>query len=95
MAIKIQILVPCNACNGEAYVPIGQAESHTGEKYTRYQPCPQCQGSGNQTKWVSLLEFGEMLSDVMSRDPMDADYLELAHKQPISQYADSRESAGL
>ena len=95
MAIKVQILVPCNACNGEAYVPVGQVESQMGEKYTRYLPCPQCQGSGNQVKWISLLEFGEMLSDEMARNPMDADYLELAHKQPISQYADSREAAGI
>ena len=95
MAIKVQILTQCEACDGEAYVPVGQAASYTGEKYTRYQPCSQCQGSGNQTKWVSLLEFGEMLSDAMSHDPMDADYLELARKQSISQYADSREAAGV
>jgi hypothetical protein len=36
-----------------------------------------------------------MLSDAMSHDPMDADYLEMARKQPISQYADSREAAGV
>jgi DNA topoisomerase IB len=95
MAIKVQILVPCSACNGEAYEPVGEASSYTGEQYTRYQPCTQCQGSGNQVKWVSLLEFGEMLSDVMSRDPMDADYPDLARKLPVTQYADSREAAGI
>ncbi len=48
MAVKVQILIRCEACDGEAYVPVGQVESHTGQQYTRYQPCPQCQGSGNQ-----------------------------------------------
>lgn len=95
MAIKVQILLPCDVCEGEAYVPVEQVKSYSGQPYTRYQPCAKCQGSGNQTKWISLLEFGEMLSDVMSHDPMDVDYLELAHKQPISQYADSREAAGI
>ena len=95
MAIKVQILVPCEACGGEAYTPVEQAISYSGEPYIHYQPCPQCQGSGAQTKWISLLEFGELLSDVMARDPMAPDYLELAHQQPVSQYIDNRDAAGI
>jgi hypothetical protein len=95
MAIKVQILIPCDVCEGEAYVPVEQAKSYSGQPYTRYQPCAKCQGSGKQTKWISLLEFGELLSNVMSRDPMEPDYLELARKQPISQNVDSREAASV
>lgn len=38
--IKVHILTTCNHCVGVAYLPVGEAESYTGEKYTRYQPCP-------------------------------------------------------
>ena len=95
MAIKIQILVPCSACNGEAYEPVGQASSYSGKKYTRYQPCAQCQGSGNQVIWVSLSDFLDLLEKVHTQDPMQPDYLELARKQPVTQYAESREAAGI
>ena len=95
MAIKIQVLVSCSACNGEAYEPVGEASSYTGEQYTRYQPCPQCQGSGNQVIWVSLSDFLDLLEKVHTQDPMQPDYLELARKLPVTQYVDSREAAGV
>jgi len=95
MAIKIQVLVPCSGCNGEAYEPVGEASSYSGEKYTRFQPCPQCQGSGNQVIWVSLSDFLDLLEKVHTQDPMQPDCLELARKLPITQYADSREAAGI
>ena len=41
---KVHILTTCAACNGQAYVPIGEAEDYKGRKYTRYRPCPGCEG---------------------------------------------------
>jgi hypothetical protein len=40
---------------------IGEAEDHMGRKYTRYAPCPMCEGSGNQSTWVSLNDFAKLL----------------------------------
>jgi len=82
----------CEFCDGEAYLPIGEAESYAGEKYIRYEPCPQCQGSSNHAKWVSLQEFADLLDRALSFEP---DYQELARQKPISQYQDSRECAGI
>lgn len=93
--IKVHILTQCDHCDGEAYLPAGEAESYTGERYTRYQPCPQCEGSGKQAKWVSLQDFLEMLAKAASQDPLEPDWLELARKQSISQYQDSRDAAGI
>ena len=93
--VKIQILTRCEACDGEAYIPIGEAISTKGEPYTRYEPCAQCQGSGNQTKWVSLHEFLDLLTEEASKDPSEPDWLELSQQQPISQYQDSRDAAGI
>ena len=93
--IKIHILTHCEHCGGEAYLPASEAESHNGERYTRYQPCPSCNGSGNQAMWVSLQDFLAMLTEVAACDPMEPDWLEFARKQPISQYQDSRDAAGI
>jgi hypothetical protein len=90
--IKVQILTQCRHCQGEAYLPVGEGESYTGEAYMRYQPCPQCQGSGKQTQWVSLSEFTDLLERAVSFEP---DYLELDKAKPISQFQDSREAAGI
>lgn len=62
--IKVQILIHCEHCNGEAYLPNGEAEDCQGRKYTRYAPCPMCAGSGNQPKWVSLEEFTQLMRQV-------------------------------
>ena len=90
--IKVQILTKCKHCDGEAYLPVGESESYTGETYMRYEPCPQCQGSGKQTQWISLKEFADLLERAVSFEP---DYLELASHKPISQYADSCDAAGI
>jgi hypothetical protein len=79
--IKVQILTTCQHCDGEAYLPIGEAVSFTGEAYTRYEPCPVCQGSGEQTKWVSLREFADLLERAIAMEP---DYQELAHHIPAT-----------
>jgi DnaJ-class molecular chaperone len=58
--LKVHILSICSHCNGEAYVPMGEAKSSKGETYTRYAPCPMCEGSGNEPKWVSLVDFTKL-----------------------------------
>ena len=58
---KVQILTQCEHCQGQAYLPVGEAESYTGEKYTRYFPCPACNGTGAQTKWISLAVLAGLL----------------------------------
>ena len=60
--IKVHILTKCQHCNGEAYLPVGEAERYTGEKYIRHRPCTECDGSGNRPKWVSLAEFEAILA---------------------------------
>ncbi len=55
--LKVHILATCSHCNGEAYVPMGEAKSSKGETYIRYAPCPMCVGSGIQPKRVSLEDF--------------------------------------
>ena len=92
MIVKIQILTQCEDCEGEAYLPAGEADSNTGETYMRYEPCSKCQGSARQTKWVSLREFADLLERANSFEP---DYAALAQEQPTSQYQDSRDAAGI
>jgi len=58
---KIPILTTCQACSGQAYVPVGEEVSPTGTKYIRHRPCFGCQGSGNQIRWVTLADFIQML----------------------------------
>lgn len=93
--IKVQILTYCQHCDGQAYLPIGEAESYTGEQYMQYEPCPQCHGTGYQANWISLREFVELLSDEAAKDPMAPDWQELARKTPATQYADSCDAAGI
>jgi len=59
--LKVHILTQCSFCKGQAYLPSGEAENHKGEKYTRYLPCPVCDGGGSMPRWVSLEEFAELL----------------------------------
>jgi DnaJ-class molecular chaperone len=63
--LKVHILSLCSYCNGEAYMPMGEAEDCQGHKYTRYIPCPQCEGSGNEAKWVSLEDFAKLLQQAV------------------------------
>ena len=64
---EIDIRIACTNCRGEAYIRIGEAESYSGEKYPRYQPCPVCQGSGLQSKHISLEEFAILLRQVQCK----------------------------
>ena len=90
--IKVRILDRCEFCDGEAYIFDCEDVDSRGETYDRYRPCEVCQGSGNQAKWVTLREFADLLERATSFEP---DYVDLSKEQPISQYSDSRESAGL
>ena len=58
---KVQILTQCEHCQGKAYLPVGEAESYTGEKYTRHIACPVCNGFGQQPTWISLTDFAALL----------------------------------
>ena len=59
--LKVHILASCSHCNGEAYQPIGEAEDCQSQKYTRYAPCPVCEGTGNEPKWIDLEDFTKLL----------------------------------
>lgn len=95
MAIKIQIRTRCEYCHGEAYLPVCEMVDDSGEKITRYLPCPVCRGEGETNRWVSLRDFYELLSDAAVRDPMEVDWAGLAKAEPATQYRDSIESAGI
>ena len=94
MEIKIQILDTCSTCKGQAYIPIGEEVSNTGERYLSHKPCQTCQGSGKETRWISLEQLVDLIAN-LDADPMQPDYLELARYEPTSQYVDSRDAAGI
>jgi hypothetical protein len=58
---KVRVLSKCLQCNGEAYLPIEECEDSNGRTYTRYMPCPTCEGSGNQPQWINLEDFARLL----------------------------------
>jgi len=59
--LKVHISDKCPECGGEAYLPAGEVVSNSGKHYTRYLPCPICNGSGRLSRWVSLAEFAILL----------------------------------
>jgi hypothetical protein len=59
--LKVQVLAPCSHCDGEAYVPMGEAEDHQGNKYTRHISCPTCEGSGNEPKRIDIQDFAKLM----------------------------------
>jgi hypothetical protein len=59
--LKVHILISCSHCNGEAYLPLGEAEDCQGHKYIRHIPCPVCEGSGNEPKWIDLHDFAKLM----------------------------------
>ncbi len=46
--LKVHILSKCSHCNGEAYLPVGEAADYQGHKNTRYMPCKICEGRSNE-----------------------------------------------
>jgi hypothetical protein len=65
---KIQILTTCQACSGQAYVPVGEDISPTGVKYIRHRPCFACQGSGKQTHWIDVQGFAMLLQAIAAEE---------------------------
>lgn len=93
--IKIRILTACDRCNGEAYLPACEAMNTKSEPYTRYLPCPYCEGTGINPKWIGLREFVDKLNAVAVSDPMEPDWVDLAQRKPTSQMQDSHDAAGI
>ena len=48
--LKVYIQDRCPYCDGQAYLPAGQATDWKGETYTRYAPCQMCEGTGERGK---------------------------------------------
>ena len=65
---KVQLLTTCQACSGQAHVPIGEEVSPTGVKYIRHRPCFACQGSGKQTLWIDVQEFAMLLHAIAAEE---------------------------
>ena len=59
--MKVRVLDKCPHCNGQAYMPAGEDVDNKGNPYTRYLPCPQCEGTGMVGRWVELVDFALML----------------------------------
>jgi hypothetical protein len=59
--LKVQVLALCSHCNGKSYLPMGEVEDFHGHTYTRHIPCPYCEGSGNEPKWIDLLDFAILM----------------------------------
>ena len=45
---KIQILIICQACSGQAYVPVGEEVNPTGAKYIRHSPALRARPAYNR-----------------------------------------------
>ena len=65
---QVPILTTCQACSGQAYVPVGEEVSPTGVKYIRHRPCFACQGSGKQTLWIEFQEFAMLLRAISAEE---------------------------
>ena len=51
----INILARCEHNEGDCYSLAGEADSHTGERYKRCEPCPKCSGVDRKTKAVVVI----------------------------------------
>ena len=47
---KVYIQDRCLYCDGQAYLPAGQATNCKGETFTRYTPCQRWDGTGERGK---------------------------------------------
>ena len=90
--IKVKIQTDCEFCDGKAYIPAGETKDSKGEFYTRYTPCSYCEGSGLREKYINIIDFIRLMETI---DICEPDYKALAEVEPVSQYVDSMESAGL
>jgi hypothetical protein len=62
---RVHILSICSHCYCEAGVPGGEAMSSKAETYARYIPCPMCEGSGNEAKWIDREDFAKLLQQAV------------------------------
>jgi hypothetical protein len=60
---KVQILVCCTYCNGQAYLPQKEVVDAYGKPYIQHKPCPSCHGSAVQDRWIDLTEFALLLQE--------------------------------
>ena len=67
--MKVHICTTCSFCDGEAYLPVRENVSCTGERYTQHRRCAYCFGSGELDKWVSLREFADLLDRTIGMEP--------------------------
>lgn len=63
--LKVHILVTCSHCNGKAYLPVSEADDGQGHKYIRHSPCPVCEGSSSEPKWVDVQDFVKLLQQAI------------------------------
>jgi len=66
--LKIHILDRCSYCDGQAYLPAGEATNWKGETYTRYAPCQMCEGTSERGKEVSLPDFLMMIKEAQIKN---------------------------
>lgn len=59
--LRVHILDRCPYCDGQAYLPAGEATNWKGKTYNRFVHCQMCDGTGERGKWVSLPDFMAML----------------------------------
>jgi hypothetical protein len=58
---KVHVLATCSHCNAEACLLVGEGEDCQGNTHTHYAPCPICEGSDNEPRWVDLEDFAILL----------------------------------
>lgn len=63
--VKVHIIDKCPHCHGQAMLPVGEGKDYKGCINTRYAPCPICESSGNQLRWISLEEFAKLLQSAL------------------------------
>jgi hypothetical protein len=90
--IKVKILTDCDYCEGKAYLPYRESVDYKGNIYKENKPCPQCGGTGLTEKSISISELIRLIEDT---DVCEPDYPALAMAEPLSQYIDSLEAAGI
>jgi hypothetical protein len=54
---KIQILTTCRACSGRAYLPSLESWDMREGIHIHQTPCPACDGSGKEIRWIDLHEL--------------------------------------
>ena len=61
--MKVNMRIPCSICEGEVDLPVCEAVSCTGERYTQHRRYAYCLGNGEQDGWINLLEFAKSIEE--------------------------------